>query len=66
MQALFKLSVEFRKEETKFLNRMEAQKGIRVGGTLGIVESDSQVGEAAGGGWCNQCRAGAGAPYWGC
>lgn len=37
------LSVEFRKEETRFLNKLEAQKGIKVGGTLGLVESDSQV-----------------------
>ena len=42
-QALFKLSVEFRKEETRFLNKIEAQKGIKVGGTMGLVESGSQV-----------------------
>ncbi|KAJ9524009.1 Qa-snare protein, Tlg2/Syntaxin16-family [Haematococcus lacustris] len=42
-QALFKLSVEFRKEETRFLNKVEAQKGIKVGGTMGLVESDSQM-----------------------
>lgn len=42
-QALFKLSNEFRKEETRFLNRVEAQKGIKVGGTMGLVESDAQV-----------------------
>ncbi|GFH08512.1 Qa-SNARE protein, Tlg2/syntaxin16-family [Haematococcus lacustris] len=29
-QALFKLSVEFRKEETRFLNKVEAQKGIKM------------------------------------
>ena len=39
-QALFKLSVEFRKEETRFLNRMEAQKGLEAGSSLGLVEDD--------------------------
>lgn len=42
-QALLKLTVEFRKEQTRFLNKKEAQKGIKVGGTLGVAESDSQV-----------------------
>mmetsp|Transcript_8436 Transcript_8436/g.21088 ORF Transcript_8436/g.21088 Transcript_8436/m.21088 type:complete len:312 (-) Transcript_8436:247-1182(-) len=42
-QALFMLSVEFRKEETRFLNKLEAQKGIKVGGTIGLVESESQM-----------------------
>jgi len=43
LQALFKLSNDFRKEETRFLNRVEAQKGIKVGGTMGLVENDAQV-----------------------
>ncbi len=43
VQALFKLSIDFRREETRFLNRVEAQKGIKVGGTMGLVESESQV-----------------------
>lgn len=47
LQALRSLLVEFRKEETRFLNKVEAQKGIKPGGTLGIVESDSQVRLAA-------------------
>lgn len=42
--ALFKLSVEFRKEETRFLNKVEAQKGLVEGSSIGLVESDSQVG----------------------
>ncbi|MEW5299709.1 MAG: hypothetical protein WDW36_002699 [Sanguina aurantia] len=37
-QALFKLSVEFRKEETRFLNRVEAQKGLTQGSSIGVVE----------------------------
>mmetsp|Transcript_7477 Transcript_7477/g.19932 ORF Transcript_7477/g.19932 Transcript_7477/m.19932 type:complete len:324 (+) Transcript_7477:58-1029(+) len=41
--ALFKLSNDFRKEETRFLNRVEAQKGIKVGGTMGLVENDAQM-----------------------
>jgi hypothetical protein len=46
-QALFKLSVEFRKEETRFLNRMEAQKGLEAGSSLGLVVDDGGQ-EAAG------------------
>lgn len=42
-QALLKLTVDFRKEQTRFLNKKEAQKGIKVGGTMGLVESDSQL-----------------------
>lgn len=42
-QALLKLTIEFRKEQTRFLNRKEAQKGIKVGGTMGLVENDSQM-----------------------
>lgn len=37
-QALFKLSVEFRKEETRFLNKVEAQKGLTQGSSIGVVE----------------------------
>ncbi len=40
LQALFKLSVDFRKEETRFLQTMEEQKGIVKGSTLGILEED--------------------------
>ncbi len=43
LQALLKMTVEFRKEQTRFLNKKEAQKGMKVGGTLGLVENDSQV-----------------------
>jgi hypothetical protein len=43
-QALTRLTGEFRKEQTRFLNKVEAQKDRKVGGTLGIVESESQVG----------------------
>eukprot|EP00878_Enallax_costatus_P020334 GHUV01021487.1.p1 GENE.GHUV01021487.1~~GHUV01021487.1.p1 ORF type:complete len:263 (+),score=69.75 GHUV01021487.1:371-1159(+) len=44
-QALFKLSVEFRKEETRFLNKMEAQKGLAAGSSIGLIE-DEQPGGA--------------------
>jgi syntaxin 16 len=44
-QALFKLSVEFRKEETRFLNKIEAQKGLVKGSSIGLVEDE---GSAAG------------------
>ncbi|KAI8474871.1 MAG: Qa-snare protein, Tlg2/Syntaxin16-family [Monoraphidium minutum] len=44
-QALFKLSVEFRKEETRFLNKIEAQRGYEAGSSIGLVED-----EGAGGG----------------
>lgn len=40
-QALFKLSVEFRKEETRFLNKMETQKGFELGSSIGLIEDDS-------------------------
>lgn len=40
-QALFKLSVEFRKEETRFLNKIEAQKGYEKGSSIGLVEDES-------------------------
>ncbi|GFR46920.1 hypothetical protein Agub_g8567 [Astrephomene gubernaculifera] len=39
-QALFKLTVEFRKEETRFLNKVEEQKGLAQGSTLGLIEAD--------------------------
>lgn len=41
MQALFKLSVDFRKEETRFLNKVEAQKGLEQGSTLGFIEDEA-------------------------
>jgi syntaxin 16 len=47
-QALFKLSVEFRKEETRFLNRMEAQKGLEAGSSLGLVADDGGAGAQEG------------------
>ncbi len=47
-QALFKLSVEFRKEETRFLNKMEAQKGLAAGSSIGLVEDDAGGGLGAG------------------
>ena len=40
-KALMGLTMEFRKEETRFLNKVEAQKGLAAGSSLGIVESDS-------------------------
>lgn len=43
-QALFKLSVEFRKEETRFLNKMEAQKGLAAGSSIGLVEDEGPGG----------------------
>lgn len=39
-QALFKLSVDFRKEETRFLNKVEQQKGLEQGSVIGIIEAD--------------------------
>ncbi|GBF90215.1 hypothetical protein Rsub_03348 [Raphidocelis subcapitata] len=39
-QALFKLTVEFRKEETRFLNKMEAQKGYEQGSSLALAEGE--------------------------
>lgn len=39
-QALFKLSVEFRKEETRFLNKIEQQKGLVKGSSIGLVEEE--------------------------
>lgn len=41
LQALFKLSVEFRKEETRFLNKVEQQKGLEQGSTLGFIEDEA-------------------------
>jgi syntaxin 16 len=53
-QHLFRLSVEFRKEETRFLNKMEAQRGLEKGSTMGLLaedlERDTGYGRAAGGG----------------
>lgn len=48
-QALFKLSVEFRKEETRFLNKMEAQRGYERGSSIGLIE-DEGPGPSGGGG----------------
>lgn len=42
-QALFKLSVEFRKEETRFLNKMEQQKGFAAGSSIGLIEDEGHV-----------------------
>lgn len=40
-RALLKLSVEFRREETRFLNKMEQQRGYETGSTLlGVVDGD--------------------------
>lgn len=51
-QHLFRLSVEFRKEETRFLNKMEAQRGLEKGSTMGLLAEDLERsgGGAAGGG----------------
>ena len=43
-QALFKLSVEFRKEETRYLNKMEAQKGLAAGSSIGLIEDEGPSG----------------------
>ena len=40
-KALMGLTMEFRKEETRFLNKVEAQKGLAAGSSMGLVESDS-------------------------
>jgi hypothetical protein len=45
-QALFKLSVEFRKEETRFLNKMEAQKGLAAGSSIGLIEEEGGASSA--------------------
>jgi syntaxin 16 len=42
-QALFKLSVEFRKEETRFLNKMEQQKGFAAGSSIGLIEDEGHA-----------------------
>lgn len=42
-QALFKLSVDFRKEETRFLNKIESQKGMELGSSCGLVEDDQPL-----------------------
>jgi syntaxin 16 len=50
-QHLFRLSVEFRREETRFLNRMEAQRGLEKGSTMGLLAEDlERSGGGAGGG----------------
>ncbi|GBF92946.1 hypothetical protein Rsub_05782 [Raphidocelis subcapitata] len=49
-QALFRLSVEFRKEETRFLNKIEAQKGYEAGSSIGLVEEERDGGGPGGGG----------------
>lgn len=48
-QALFKLSVDFRKEETRFLNKIEAQRGYEKGSSIGIIEDEGFGAAAAGG-----------------
>lgn len=40
-RALMALTQEFRREETRFLNKVEAQKGLAAGSTLGLVDTDS-------------------------
>mmetsp|Transcript_36404 Transcript_36404/g.81012 ORF Transcript_36404/g.81012 Transcript_36404/m.81012 type:complete len:302 (+) Transcript_36404:53-958(+) len=40
-QALFKLSHEFRKEETRFLNQLEVHKGLAAGSSNGMVATES-------------------------
>lgn len=42
-RALMGLTVEFRKEETRFLNKVEAQKGLAAGSAMGLVEGDSSA-----------------------
>jgi syntaxin 16 len=42
-QHLFRLSVEFRKEETRFLNKMEAQRGLEKGSTMGLLLSEQDL-----------------------
>jgi hypothetical protein len=42
-QALFKLSVEFRKDETRFLNKMEQQKGFAAGSSIGLIEDEGHA-----------------------
>lgn len=32
--------MDFRKEETRFLNRVEQQKGLEQGSVIGIIEAD--------------------------
>ncbi|KIY99251.1 Syntaxin-43 [Monoraphidium neglectum] len=46
-QALFKLSVEFRKQETRFLNKIEAQKGYEQGSSIGLIVEEGPAGAAA-------------------
>jgi syntaxin 16 len=38
-RALMSLTMEFRKEETRFLSKVEAQKGLAAGSAMGLVES---------------------------
>jgi hypothetical protein len=49
-RAVFQLSVEFRREQTRFLNKMEAQRGLEMGSSIGVVERDDDAGGGAGGG----------------
>ncbi|KXZ55932.1 SYP4 protein [Gonium pectorale] len=42
--ALLKLSLEFRREQTRFLNKVEQQKGLEQGSSIGIVEVDERAG----------------------
>lgn len=39
-RALMGLTMEFRKEETRFLNKVEAQKGLAANSSLGVMDSD--------------------------
>lgn len=46
-QALFKLSVAFRREQTRFLNKMEAQRGLAAGSSLGLLMDEQPRGGGA-------------------
>ncbi|EFJ40366.1 hypothetical protein VOLCADRAFT_99858 [Volvox carteri f. nagariensis] len=39
-QALFKLSLEFRREEMRFLNKVEEQMGMERGSSIGLIEEE--------------------------
>ncbi|EFJ50543.1 Qa-SNARE, Tlg2/Syntaxin16-family [Volvox carteri f. nagariensis] len=39
-QALFKLSLEFRREETRFLNKVEEHKGMEKGSSIGVIAEE--------------------------
>lgn len=42
-RALMGLTMEFRKEETRFLNKVEAQKGLAAGSSMGMIETESNA-----------------------